>query len=196
MAVPQERLRVTERPGAAVLGSQTLRVSWSSVWSGALISLGAMLLLATLGLAIGVSAADREAGTTTARALGTGAAIWAGLTLLVAVFVGGMIATRFGLIEDTPTSAVHGALVWVLSVVAVLYLATSGVSFGVNTLLGVAGPVMPAPGTTGAAGVAGAADAARTASWATFAALVISLIAAIGGAIYGGRRTALRTAGV
>ena len=97
-----------------------------------------MLLLGTLGVAIGVSAIDPMGG---APGLGVGAAIWGGLTLLIAVFIGGMVAARLGLVLDQPTSALHGALVWVLSMLAVLYLATSGISLGVNALLGVAGTV-------------------------------------------------------
>jgi hypothetical protein len=261
MAVPQERLRVAERPGAAaVLG---LGVSWGGVWGGLLIAIGTMLLLATLGVAIGASAVDPSGGTDV-RNVGIGAAIWAGLTLLVAMFVGGMIAARLGVIVDRPTSALHGALVWVLAMLAVLYLATSGVSLGVNALLGVAGGAARAAGTSGVIGdltsgdvsqilarlddpstartvaaatgmsedearrslsdvrqrveaarndpqraVAEARDglrqmtarvadraagAARTTSWATFGAMVVSLAAAIGGAMVGARRTAERVA--
>ena len=56
-----------------------------------------------------------------------GAAIWSGLALLIALFVGGMAATRLGMIYDRATGAFEGALVWVLSFVAILWLASSGV---------------------------------------------------------------------
>jgi hypothetical protein len=47
-------------------------MSWAGVWSGFLIGLGAVLLLSTLGLAVGISAADIDPG----RRTGNGA--WAG----------------------------------------------------------------------------------------------------------------------
>src|ERR1700752_5113977 len=67
-----------------------LRISWGGIWAGVLTVLGTLLFLTTLGLAIGVSAADP--GNTDASALGIGAAIWSGLSLLIALFIGGMAA--------------------------------------------------------------------------------------------------------
>jgi hypothetical protein len=102
-----------------------LRISWGGIWAGVLTVLGTLLFLTTLGLAIGISAADP--GNTDAGALGLGAAIWSGVALLIALFVGGMAATRLGMIYDRATGAFEGALVWVLSFVAILWLASSGV---------------------------------------------------------------------
>lgn len=102
-----------------------LRISWGGIWAGVLTVLGTLLFLTTLGLAVGISAADP--GDTDAGALGIGAAIWSGLALLIALFVGGMAATRLGMVYDRATGAFEGALVWVLSFVAILWLASSGV---------------------------------------------------------------------
>jgi hypothetical protein len=46
---------------------------------------------------------------------------------LIALFIGGMAATRLGMIYDRATGAFEGALVWVVSFVAILWLASSGV---------------------------------------------------------------------
>src|SRR4029453_4241 len=102
-----------------------LRISWGGIWAGVLTVLGTLLFLTTLGLAIGVSAADP--GNTDAGALGIGAAIWSGLSLVIALFVGGLAATRLGMVFDRAAGAFEGALVWVLSFVAILWLASSGV---------------------------------------------------------------------
>ena len=103
-----------------------LKVSWGGVWSGVLVVIGTLLLLTTLGLAVGISAADPQ--NTDASALGTGAAIWTGVTLLIALFLGGMAATRLGLVFDKAAGAFEGALVWVLSFLIIFWLASSGVS--------------------------------------------------------------------
>lgn len=102
-----------------------LRISWGGIWAGVLTVLGVLLFFTTLGLAVGVTAVDP--GDTDAAAIGSGAAIWSGITLLIALFIGGMAATRLGMVFDRATGAFEGALVWVLSFVAVLWLASSGV---------------------------------------------------------------------
>ena len=112
-----------------------LRISWGGIWAGVLTVLGTLLFLTTLGLAIGISAADP--GSNNADAIGIGAAIWSGVALLIALFVGGMAATRLGMIFDRATGAFEGALVWVLSFVAILWLASSGVQLVASGISGV-----------------------------------------------------------
>lgn len=113
------------------------RLSWGGIWAGVLTVMGTLLFLTTLGIAVGVSAADP--GQTDAGALGTGAAIWSALSLLIALFVGGMAATRLGLVFDKAAGAFEGALVWVLSFLLILWLASSGVRLvagGISSLFG------------------------------------------------------------
>lgn len=136
MAVPQERLRVAERVHEVPL--ETARVSWAGVWSGFLIGLGVLLVLSTLGLAVGFSTADVGPGVDTdAQALGLGAGIWAGLSLLIALFISGTIASRVSMVVDRTVASTHGALVWVLTMLGILYLAGTGISLGMTGVLGV-----------------------------------------------------------
>jgi hypothetical protein len=102
-----------------------LRISWGGIWAGVLTVLGTLLFLTTLGLAVGVSAVDPT--DTDASTVGIGAAVWSAVSLLIALFIGGMAATRLGMIFDRATGAFEGALVWVVSFVAILWLASSGV---------------------------------------------------------------------
>ena len=104
---------------------QAFRISWGGIWAGVLTVMGTLLFLTTLGIAIGVSAVDP--GRDDPAAFGTGAALWTSLSLLIALFVGGMAATRLGLVFDKAAGAFEGALVWVLSFLIILWLATSGV---------------------------------------------------------------------
>lgn len=125
------------------------RLSWGGIWAGVLTVMGTLLFLTTLGIAIGVSSVDP--GETDAQVLGTGAAVWTALSLLAALFVGGMAATRLGLVFDKAAGAFEGALVWVLSFLVILWLASSGVQLVASGISGLFGGVTQTIGsvTTG-----------------------------------------------
>jgi hypothetical protein len=109
------------------------------------------MVLSTLGLAIGISAADIGPGADSdAKAFGIGAGIWAGLSLLIALFLSGVIASRVSMVADRTVATTHGALVWVLTMLGILYLAGTGISLGMSGVLGVARGAGSA--VTGAAG--------------------------------------------
>lgn len=124
---PHER-RIGERRrdyAARLGGAEGLRVSWGGIWGGVLVAIGLLLLLSVLGVAIGVTAVDP--GDTQAESVGAGIGIWGGLSLLIALFVGGMVSTRIGAIFDRTTGFFEGALVWAVSVLLMIYLATTGI---------------------------------------------------------------------
>lgn len=197
-----ERRRITA-PAAVLRGGDGMRVSWGGIFGGVLVALGVLLLLAALGLAVGISAA--QPGETEPGALGTGAGIWAGVSLLLALFIGGMVSTRIGAIFDRTTGVFEGVLVWVVSVLLVAYLAGSGAGMlvgGASELLGSAGAAvgeMQQLYDKAAGAIAQNAQRiqpqASAAAWISFGALVISLLAAVLGAMAGRRRPEQMAAG-
>ncbi|HEX6005988.1 MAG TPA: hypothetical protein VFZ14_18505, partial [Burkholderiales bacterium] len=121
---PSER-RIGERRrdyAARIGGADGLRVSWGGIWGGVLVAIGLLLLLSVLGVAIGVTAVDP--GDTQAETVGTGIGVWGGISLLISLFVGGLVSTRIGAIFDRTTGFFEGALVWAVSVLLMVYLAT------------------------------------------------------------------------
>jgi hypothetical protein len=121
--------------------------------------LGVLILLSAFGLAVGVTTADLGTGQGTgAKGLGIGAGVWAMLSLLVALFIGGMVAARIGIVRDRLTATLHGALVWVLAMLGILYLAMSGVSLGASALFNVAGGVARGAGAAITSGAGSLAD--------------------------------------
>jgi len=123
---PHER-RIGERRrehAARLTTTEGLRVSWGGVWGGVLVAIGLLLLLSVLGVAIGVTVVDP--GDTQAGTVGTGIGVWGGVSLLIALFVGGLVSTRIGAIFDRTTGFFEGALVWAVSVLLMIYLATTG----------------------------------------------------------------------
>ena len=127
-AAPHDRRTGERRRGfyAAMLRGEGTKVSWGGIFGGVLVAVGLLFLLGALGAAIGISAADP--GETQASTLGMAAGIWAGVSLLIALFVGGMVSTRIGAITDGTTGFFEGALVWVVSILMMVYFVSSGVS--------------------------------------------------------------------
>jgi hypothetical protein len=154
---PYHERRVAERRRIAypaTLRADGMRVSWGGVFGGVLVALGFLLLMTALGVAVGISAA--QPGETDAATLGSGAGIWAGLSLLLALFIGGWVSTRIGAIFDGTTGFFEGALVWVVSVLMMLYFASSGVGMlagGAFKLVGGAAQILGSVVQSGGANV-------------------------------------------
>jgi hypothetical protein len=163
-----ERRRVAYPPVARV-PADGMRVSWGGIWGGVLVVMGLLLLLTALGMAVGVSALE-SGSTQDADKLVTGAGIWGAASLLVSLFVGGMTSTRIGAVYDRTTGFFEGALVWVMSLLLMASLAGSGLGL-------LDGMSFEMPDTP-------------TAAWLGFAALIISLLAAVLGALAGRRQPA------
>jgi hypothetical protein len=179
---PYHDRRVAERRRIAypaALRADGMRVSWGGVFGGVLVALGFLLLMTALGVAVGISAA--QPGETDTGTLGAGAGIWAGVTLLVALFIGGWVSTRIGAIFDGTTGFFEGALVWVVSVLLMLCMASTGISLlagGAFKLVG---------GAAQALSSVLQSSQATSAAWITFSALLLSLLAAAFGAMAGRR---------
>lgn len=114
-----------------------MKISWGGVFGGVLAGVGTLMLLSSLGIAVGISAIDPR--DPDGGALGAGTAVWAGLTLLVSLFIAGWASTRLSLLWERTTAVFEGVLVWVLSLILILYLASSGIGLvasGAASLLG------------------------------------------------------------
>jgi hypothetical protein len=203
VATPYHDRRTHERRRVAypgLFGAEGMRVSWGGIFGGVLVAVGTLLLLAALGVAVGVTAVDPSQAD--ASKLGTGAAIWAGVSLLIALFVGGLVSTRIGATFDGSTGFFSGFLVWIVSLLLVAYLAASGVSSlasGAFSLMGGSAQQLVEQAGQKAQEMAQNPQAvqqkaqevkpqASTGAWITFGALVLSLGAALTGAMAGRRR--------
>lgn len=165
-----ERRRIAFASALKAAGTDGLRVSWGGVWGGVLVSMGLLLLLGALGVAIGISTIDPD--TADAREVMTVAGIWGGISLLVSLFVGGLAATRIGMVFDRATGMFEGVLVWVVSLLLMAAFAGSGMGFAPELSFDFA--------------------SSRTAAWVGLGAMVLSLIAAVAGAMAGRRGAAQR----
>jgi len=110
------------------------RISWSAVLAGAFIALTAYLVLATLGVAMGLSLSNRMS----SQALGIAAGIWAIVSMLVALFVGGCVCSRCTAGENKTEAAMGGVVVWGVVFVLLAWLSTGALNTGLRAVFGVA----------------------------------------------------------
>jgi hypothetical protein len=163
------------------------RIRWGAVIAGLFLAIGTQILLAMLGVAIGLSAADTPPGSL--GDVGLGAGIWMAIASLIALFLGGYAAARLGGAIRRSDGALAGLLTWATSLVLTLWLvgAAAGSAAGMMD-----GGRMVAPSLRNPIGnlQRGTAEAARSpgaekGAWATFGGACLSLLAALGGGAAG-----------
>jgi hypothetical protein len=194
------------RDVSQVMTMPTDRVRWGPIWAGLLSAFFALLVLSLLGLAIGAStvntgAAVQGSGNQNA---GSYSAIWAGISAIIAFLIGGYVAGRTAAVHERGWAALNGALVFLLALPILLWLATQGLGalignashiasgLGVNlgqigaTASGAAKTITPAQAQQ-------AADTARNTAWGTLIGLLLGCAAAALGGTLGMRHAARDT---
>jgi hypothetical protein len=138
MAIVTDRAEEALDERTNILPPQGPRVRWGGVMSGLFVAIAVLMIMGALGLAIGVTALGdpRQATGETASGLGIGAGIWAFITLLLALFLGGMVSTKVTDRPDRPGAVIHGVLVWVLFSLFTVWMIASGISLGLSGLFG------------------------------------------------------------
>jgi hypothetical protein len=127
------------------------RVSWPGVFVGLLTGITLLVVLAALGVAIGVSTA------TNLGSLGIGAIIWTALTVLVSAYMAGYTAVRAGNQGLASRGQFTGLVTGMLLTLALTLFLSNLVSGLVGTASNVVGSVVG--GVSNAAGAAGNAAA-------------------------------------
>lgn len=117
------------------VGLPLKRISWSAVFAGVIAALIIHILLGILGTAIGATTIDPQQEQNPLQHLGTGALIWAGVSMLIAMAVGSYVAGRLAQREG----AMHGLLMFGVSTILTLWLAitlATGIIGGAFNILG------------------------------------------------------------
>lgn len=172
MATYDERYGQLE-PGIVFRARDLTR--WGPVIGGFFASLSVMVLLGTLGAAIGLQLAGGIPTTGVALAdAGVGAAIYGAITLIVSFFVGGWLAGRTAAVAGPNVGLIHGFAVWALTISLVVIMGAVGFAGVLGSMISAgAAPVMPGAN-------------AIVAGWGTFVALCLGLAAALLGGWIGG----------
>jgi hypothetical protein len=109
--------RVDNVGGVNMVPGAPYKLSWGAILGGTFVALGTWILLYSLGLALGLSSVDpNNPGSVRGAGIGTG--IWSLIAPLIALFVGGLVASRTAGVVDKTGGALHGAVLWGLTTLA------------------------------------------------------------------------------
>jgi len=96
-------------------------IRWGAVLAGVFVGVSVQLVMTLLGIATGLASANLAAG----EAMGIGPLLWAGLSMLVAAFVGGYVAARMSGLKRKADGVLHGAVSWAVTTILFAVLATT-----------------------------------------------------------------------
>ena len=103
------------------------RIKWSAVFAGWVVGLALQMVLMLLGLGFGAWAIDfRE--NNPAEGLPIGAAIWTGVSMLIAAFTGGYVTSRLSGIYRRTDGLYHGIVVWGVNWLIFAWLTTTAMA--------------------------------------------------------------------
>lgn len=96
-------------------------IRWSAVLAGVAVGISVQLVLTLLGIASGLAMTSVQAG----EAPGTGALVWAGISMLISALIGAYVAGRMSGLKRKTDGVLHGAVSWAVTTLLFVTLATS-----------------------------------------------------------------------
>lgn len=125
-------LTAQRRPLPPTSGVTVSRASWSAIFTGAVIAIALMIMLAMLGVGLGASTIDPLSNEGSAAGKGIGSAIYFVISQLLALGAGGYVASKMGGVPRLIPSAIHGSAVWAVATIGMVWIASSAA----GTLIG------------------------------------------------------------
>ncbi len=138
---------IVEKSSVEAIPGVPFKLSWGAIFGGTFVALGVWVLLYALGLALGLSSVDpNDPGS--ARSAGIGTGIWSLIAPLIALFLGGLVASRTAGVVDKMGGALHGAVLWGFTTLVGIVIMGMALSSLLGTVFSVG---RTAVGATGAA---------------------------------------------
>ncbi len=203
---PIDRMeRVVERPVAVTTGDYHDLVRWGPIVAGLFIALSMQLVLSALGAAIGLSSiAGSGAPRSDSGDVGSAVGIWSIISLLIALFLGGLTTARACGHMNRNTALLNGAILWATTLALSTWLLANGVSGAFGLVAANAGDIVnqvqqgaidvpnQAPNVTAQQTRDIAGNAAKV-GWSFALGSLLGLIASLVGASTGTRRSRIGT---
>jgi hypothetical protein len=107
------------------------RVSWAAILAGAVLAVTLYIVFSVLGICIGLSVSSHVGG----GQLGVGAALYAVVTFLIALFVGGYVTSQSTVGETRGEAISYGLLLWGVFLLALVWFSSAGLSLGIGGVM-------------------------------------------------------------
>lgn len=131
---------------------------WAAIFGGAVAALGVWALLYALGLALGLSAVNpNDPGSLRSSGIFTG--VWGLVAPLVALFIGGLVASRSAGVVTRTGGILHGFVMWGLTTMLGAWLLASLLGSVVGGVVGIGKSAMEAGSQVAGGAVEGGAGA-------------------------------------
>jgi hypothetical protein len=171
------------------------RLRWGPIIGGVATAMTSMLILSLFGLAVGlttVNAGDAAATGAVPDNAGTMTAIWGAVSAIISFFLGGFVAGRTASVFSRGWGSLNGAMVFLIGVPIMLWLAGQGLGTLMGTFSGYAGDIannaQNTAQNTSPVEVARTAEQMRNGAWGSLLAALVGLGAAAFGGSAGTRR--------
>ncbi len=113
------------------------RIRWGPIIAGLFVALSSQLVLSALGAAIGLNVLSGSgAPRSDAGDVGTGVAIWTGISLLISLFLGGLTVGYGSLPLSRGDAIMNGIVLWATTLILSSWLLSSGVGGLFGTVAG------------------------------------------------------------
>lgn len=113
-------------------------ISWGAIFGGLASGMATYIMLALLGVAVGLTAANPLA-VESAGNVPLATVIWTGISMILSAFVGGYVAARMSGLSRLADGIFHGLVAWGVSTLVFAYLITTSVGSLVGGAFGVLG---------------------------------------------------------
>lgn len=116
------------------------RVSWGALFAGIIVTLIIELLLAMLGMAVGLGIINpATADQSQLGGIGIGAGIWLGISTLIALFVGGWFTAKLAGSPRGLNGVLHSIVMWGSVTLLSFYLVSTAIGSLVSGVAGIVG---------------------------------------------------------
>ena len=121
-------MNVEKKPIVVNDDHQYPKLSWSAILGGVVLTLAVYLIMALIGISLGLSSIDFEDGVPDAELFSWASGLWYLISVVLSLFAGGYVAGRFSGNITHFSGVFNGLMVWALASFVSLYMVGAGVS--------------------------------------------------------------------